>query len=245
MLATGPKLGGTKARAVSCVGGGPPTMVKLKSNTPYVYVYLYLGELILRHTYLKTKDLGILDMNFHCAYPWFRVYRMVDTTSCFAKNGGGTLHHSCRSFHLKVSTSSCVNLFKWILYFIVYIWGLGFRKQHIKRCAHYEEWGGKLCTIVVEFFTWEILQVLASFYKFLYQLIQMDSIFYLWLLTFESLVLLESFFKFLLKLIYSPMAFNTSVVWKSCIYFLSLLLLHESFCKLLCWSSIPKPLFVC
>jgi hypothetical protein len=91
MLGIGPKLGGTKIGVVSCVGGGPFVMVRFKSNTPYVYVYPYLAELISRHTYLETKDLGILDMNFHYAYPRFKVYRMVDTASPFVKSGGGKL----------------------------------------------------------------------------------------------------------------------------------------------------------
>jgi hypothetical protein len=90
-------------------------------------------------------------MNFHCAYPRFRIYVMVDTTSYFAKSRRETLHHYCQSFHLKVSTSSCINLFKWILYFIVHIWGLRFRKQQIQCCAHYEEWGGSFAPLLLSF----------------------------------------------------------------------------------------------
>jgi hypothetical protein len=45
--------------------------------------------------------------------------------------------------------------------FTMHIWGLGFKVRQIHRFTHWM--GGKLCTIVVELFTWEFLQVSTSF----------------------------------------------------------------------------------
>jgi hypothetical protein len=65
-------------------------------------------------TYLKMKDPEISDMNFHCAYPRFRVQWIWRLPHC--KEWGEALHHRCWVFHLRVSTSSCINSFRWILY---------------------------------------------------------------------------------------------------------------------------------
>jgi len=61
-------------------------------------------NLILRYTYLKMKDLEIPDMNFHCAYPRFRVQWIQRLPHC--KEWGEALRHHCWAFHLKVFTSS-------------------------------------------------------------------------------------------------------------------------------------------
>jgi len=65
-------------------------------------------------SYLETKDLGILDMNFHYACHW--------------KKWGETWHHHCRAFHLRVSTSSYKFLCQLIqMDFIFHCAYLGFR----------------------------------------------------------------------------------------------------------------------
>jgi len=42
-------------------------------------------------SYLETKDLGIPDMNFHYAYPGFRVWGTADMTSWSLERMGGKL----------------------------------------------------------------------------------------------------------------------------------------------------------
>lgn len=123
---------------------------------------------------------------------------------------------------LQVFTSSYINLFRWILYFIVHIQDLGNNGYNIALIA---KSGGSFAPSLLTF-------SFESFYKFLHQFVQVDSIFYLWLSTFEPLVLFKSSCKFMHQLVCSLVAFSIGVVWESCINSLSLMLLHESFYKL-------------
>jgi hypothetical protein len=57
-------------------------------------MYTYLAKSILRYTYQETKDLGILDMNFHYEYMGFRGRQIRR----LAKSGGGNFAPSLLSF---------------------------------------------------------------------------------------------------------------------------------------------------
>ncbi len=89
---------------------------------------------------------------------------------------------------MKVFENSSINLFRWIYIFIMHIQGLGFKVWQIHRFTHWV--GGKLCTIVVEFFTREFLQISTSFSINLFKWI-LYSTFGFQLST--SLVLFDSF----------------------------------------------------
>jgi len=75
---------------------------------------------------------------------------------------GETWHDRCQAFHLRVSTSSYINLFKWILYFTMHIQGLGFKKRWIQHHIHCEE-QGNFAPLLLTFH----LRVSTSSYKFL------------------------------------------------------------------------------
>jgi hypothetical protein len=51
---------------------------------------------------------------FHCSYLGFKGRKIWCLAHC--KEWGEALHHHCWAFHLRVSTSFCINSFKWILY---------------------------------------------------------------------------------------------------------------------------------
>jgi len=87
----------------------------------------------------------------------------MNTTSPSLQRVGGSFAPSLLSFSLesfcKFLQVLAINLFKWILYFHYSYPGLRDDKYGILLIAKSE---GKLCIVIVEFFTWEFLQVCAS-----------------------------------------------------------------------------------
>jgi hypothetical protein len=101
--------------------------------------------------------------------------------------------------------------------------------------------GPQLCDIIVEHFTLEFLQVPTSSYINLFRCIET---FYIVLLAFDVIGVTWEFLQVQLAHLWILLlAFGVSVAWKPCIDFL--LLLCESFCKLLHQPSMLLPLLVC